>query len=159
MSKIGFYREWLTFTLRYRYTEGGQQQTGHLPFVYVRGNVQPWKSGLSISVEEIGSFFTGYKVAYVKTVPVWDLDLLPPGASITGTPLFFHKGNWYETIGLQDWTTQAKNPKHTKYLAFRQTGSGAIVLPEPVPVAELVDAFERVVSKLHQITPTITEVL
>lgn len=158
MSIAAFYRNWLPFTKRYTYYDEGLAAQGFLPCVFVKGNVQPWKQGLITDLTQVGIIYKDYKTIYVKNEPVFDMSGLPAGATLEENPIVFWDGKWFDVQGNQDWTTAGRAPKHYKYLAIRRTiGPGDDPIPEPTPLPELVNAFELIVSELHQLTPIVIE--
>lgn len=158
MSIAAFYRNWFPFTQRYTYFDEGDVVEGFLPFVYVKGNVQPWKQGLITDITEVGTVYKDYKTLYLKKEPVFDFSGVPVGATLEENPIVYIDGNWFNVNGNQDWTTPGRAPKHHKYLCIRRTiGPGDNPLPTPTPLPELVDSFERIVSELHQLTPIVIQ--
>lgn len=156
MSIAALYRNWLPFTQRYTYFDGGESVEGFLPLVYIKGNVQPWKQGLLGSLTEVGTIYKDYKTLYIKKEPVFDFSGVPVGATLDENPIVYWDGKWFNVQGNQDWTTAGRAPKHFKYLAIRRTvGPGDDPIPDPTPLPELVEAFELVVSELHILTPIV----
>ena len=158
MSIAAFYRNWLPFTQRYSYYKEGDPAVGFLPYVFVKGNVQPWKQGLVSDLTQVGIIYRDYKTIYVKNKPEFDLSGLPPDAVLEENPIVFWDGYWFNVQGNQDWTTAGRAPKHYKYLAIRRTiGPGDEPIPEPTPIPELVSSFELIVSELNLLTPIVIE--
>lgn len=158
MSIAAFYRNWFPFTQRYTYFDEGEAAEGFLPFVYVKGNEQPWKSGLISDLTEIGTIYKDYRTLYVKQAPTFDYSSVPVDAVLEENPIVYVGGSWFNVQGAQDWTKAGRAPKHYKYLCIRRTISpGEDPIPEPIPLPELVDSFELIVSELHLLTPIVIE--
>jgi hypothetical protein len=158
MSIAAFYRNWFPFTQRYTYFDEGDLVEGFLPLVYVKGNIQPWKQGLIGTLTETGVIYKDYKSLYLKNFPVFDTSGVPVGATLDENPVVYWDGKWFDVNGNQDWTSPGRAPKHHKLLCIRRpVGPGDDPIPDPTPIPELVDAFELIVSELHQLTPLVIQ--
>lgn len=156
MSIKQFYRTNVAFVELYSYWEDGESINSYTNPVWTKGNLQPFKQGNMVgTTDDYLTVFTDWKVLYVKTRPVTDKTGVPPQA-VYGATYFFYNGDWYIFTADQDWTTAGRGVKHWKILAFT---ADAITddLPEPIPIADLVENFESVVSELNQTIPLITK--
>lgn len=160
MSIAAFYRTFVPFVRAYSYFDNdtGNNVDVETPPTWVKVNLQPFKQGIQLDVTQTGNIYKNWKTAYARTIPVYDLENIPPQATLNGE-YFFYNGQWFAVTADQDWTTAGRAPKHYKYLAIAQTGQGSIQWPEPVPFGQLVENFEAVIRELHQLTPLVIEEL
>lgn len=159
MSKKALYRQNVAFTQAYSYIKDGEPVTVFVPIVWTKGNLQPFKQGIITNISDVGTIFKDWRVLYTKTHPVFDTTNIPTDAD-AGITYFYYDGVWYSVNGEQDWSIQARNVKHFKWLAVHvQNASLPPALVEPVPYSRLVESFEKVVSELDQVNDTIHNVI
>lgn len=156
MSIKQFYRTNVAFVELYTIYVDGEPVNTYTPPVWTKGNLQPFKQGTMVgTTAEYLTVFTDWKTLYVKNKPETDRTGVPPTAQFGGT-YFYYDGQWYSFTAEQNWTTAGRGVKHWKVLAFTAKDIGDEILP-PVPIADLVENFESVVSELNQSIPLITK--
>ena len=156
MSIAAFYRTYVPFVESYAYYESGREVESQTPPTWVKVNVQPYKQGLQLDLEQTGIIFSNWKTVYARSIPVFDRENIPQNATLTGTYAYI-QGRWFAVTATQDWTTPGRAPKHYKYLAVASTGQGAITWPEPIPLGTLVEDFEKAVREIQQTSAVLTE--
>lgn len=158
MSIAAFYRNYIPFVQQWSYFDFGETVTAQTPPTWVKSNIQPFKQGLMFNLTEVGTVYNDWKTIYTRVIPVFDLEGIPPTATLNGTYAYYN-GRWYAVTATQDWTTPGRAPKHYKYLAVASTGQGAITWPEPVPLGTLVENFEAAVRELQQTSIVFTQLI
>lgn len=168
MSIAAFYRNWVPFVTTYGYyVDGDFQEFLTEPF-FVKGNIQPFKQGTLFSLADYGTSYKNYRTLYLRDLPAYGD--LPPQATqvktyawIEGNSQVGQQRGWYVVIASKDYTKAGRAPKHFEfdalYTATDQPGGDVNPLGEPVPMPDIVDAFEAVVRELHQLTPIVIEEL
>ena len=156
MSIAAFYRTYIPFVQNWSYYNRGEPVNVQTPPTWVKVNIQPFKQGLVFNVADVGTIYSDWKTIYARNIPEFDLEGIPPTASLLGTYVYYN-GRWFSVTATQDWTTPGRAPKHYKYLAVASTGQGAISWPEPIPLATLVENFEAAVRELQQTSIVLTQ--
>ena len=126
---------------------------------WTKGNLQPYKQGVTQSINEAGIQFTDWRVLYIKTIPVIDYSTKPSDLIQKGKTYFYYEGGWYDVQGEQDWTMQARGVKHYKLLAVKSKMPPANLVGELTPTANLVEDLEYAVNELTQVNNTVKEVI
>lgn len=156
MSMKQFYRTNVAFVEMYTQWIDGRTVNSYTPPVWTKGNLQPFKQGtVTGTTTDFLTVFTDWKILYVKNKPEIDSSAIPPDATLGGT-YFYYDGEWYAFTAQQNWTTAGRGVKHWKVLAFNSKEIGEDI-QDPVPIADLVENFESVVSELNQTIPLINK--
>lgn len=157
MSIAALYRNWIPFARGFTYFDPvTMDEVTEYVIVHVKGNIQPFKAGLTIDLQEHITDFQDLRVVYTKN----DIKRLWDGVTI-GQPSeydFFYDvevGQWFRVEGIENWRRPGRNPKHHKYTG-RYSNLTTQAIGEPTPMPELVDKFEAVVAELHNLIPVIT---
>lgn len=165
MSIAAFYRDWVPFVTSYGYYVDGRFETFVTQPYFVKGNIQPFKTGTMFSLSEFASSYKNYRTLYLRQPPVY-ADLPPQAtqvqtfAYITGNTQVGEVQGWYLIIASKDYTRAGRAPKHYEYSALYSGGTpGDDPIPPPVLMPDLVDAFEAVIRELHELTPIVIEEL
>lgn len=155
MSIKQFYRSNIAFVQMYSMWVDGEAVNTYTKPVWYKGNVQPYKDGNMVTLEEALTRFQQWRVLYTKFKPEIDTTDVPTDAQY-GATYFYFEGNWYKYQAEQDWTTAGRGVKHWKVLALTSKEINREVdVDPPVPVADLVENFEAIVSELNQTIPLI----
>lgn len=168
MSIAAFYRTWIPFVTTYGMYVGGNFVTFTTSPYFVKGNIQPFKQGTMFTLADYGSSYKNYRTMFLRKLPIFED--LPEGAQqvktyawITGDTQIGQQQGWYVVIASKDYTKAGRAPKHYEfdalYTSTDQPGPEGSPLGEPVPMPELVDAFEAVIRELHELTPIVIEEL
>lgn len=164
MSIAAFYRSWLPFVVSYgTYVEGSWVTVTSSPF-FVKGNIQPFKSGTMLTLAEAGVAYKNNRTIYLRNLPV--LPNLPPDAQavkayvwIDGNTVLGESKGWFVVTTSKDYTKAGRAVKHYEMTGLYSASDQPEGIGEPTPLPELVDEFEAIVSELHILTPLILEVL
>lgn len=168
MSIAAFYRTWIPFVTTYgMYVDGSFVTFTTSPY-FVKGNIQPFKQGTMFTLADYGSSYKNYRTMFLRKLPIFED--LPEGAQqvktyawIIGESQIGQVQGWYVVIASKDYTKAGRAPKHYEfdalYTSTDQPGPEGSPLGEPVPMPELVDAFEAVIRELHELTPIVIEEL
>ena len=159
MSTKAFYRTNVAIVATYSGWVDGENETWVSPITWTKGNLQPYKQGVTQSISEAGVQFTDWRVLYIKSIPVIDYSTKPIDLIQKGKTYFYYEGSWYDVQGNQDWTTQAKGVKHYKLLAIKSKQLLANLVGELTPTATLVENLEYAVNELAQVNNTVKEVI
>lgn len=157
------YRTWIPVSARFSTFRGSREEIWFSPFVWIKGNIQPWKKGEGIVLETEGIMrLTDYQVIYTKKEPVYDLTDRPAPDEgkewgQTGTFTYFDNA-WWAVLMSQDWTRGGRAIKHYKWFASRQEGQDIPEIDTPIPFGELVDNFDNVVRELKQNIPVLQSI-
>jgi hypothetical protein len=164
MSIAAFYRNWLPFVITYGTFVEGDFVTVVTPPVFVKGNIQPFKSGTLLTLSEVGIAFKNYRTLYLRNLP--PMPELPEGAStvkayvwLEGNTIIGAPKGWYVVTSSKDYTLAGRAPKHYEMTALFSASDQPPDTGEPTPLPSLVDEFESIVSELHILTPIVLEVL
>jgi len=158
MGIKAFYRNWVGVVGKYTYTQANRTEEVFTDIKYYKGNIQPWKEGMGQFNSGGGGFvFEDFNLLYTKSdVTFEEPDGIPPTATnITFFQWwFFHNGKWYFVKGDEDWSYAGRQPKHHKYYGQYLSGQEDIIddVGVPIPLGELVDQFQNVVSELNQVS-------
>lgn len=157
MSIAAFYRNWIPFARAFTYFDPEtMDEVTEYHIVHVKGNIQPFKGGLTIDIQQHITDMQAYRVVYTKKSirNLWDdITIGQPGEYA-----FFYdveEGQWFRVEGKENWKRPGRNPKHHKYTG-RYSEQTTIAIGEPTPMPELVDKFEAVVAELHNLIPVLT---
>lgn len=156
MSRKGLYRTDVAFIDTYTGFSDGETVTFTTIPIWVKGNLQPWKQGITNTLGSAGVIFSDWRVLYIKDYPVIETTGIPSDAT-KNKSYFFYEGQWYGITANQDWTIQAKGVKHYKLLAEKVNAPEGVTTP--TPFNSLVEDFERAIAELDQTTTLINEVL
>ena len=171
MSIAAFYRTWIPFVTTYTYNSEGSPVFVTTEPYFIKGNIQPFKQGTMFTLADYGSSYKNYRTMFLRKLPILTRpEGLPPSAVaqktyawITGNTQIGQQQGWYVVIASKDYTKAGRAPKHYEfdalYTATDQPGPEGSPLGEPVPMPELVDAFEAVIRELHELTPIVIEEL
>ena len=165
MSIAAFYRNWVPFVTRYGYYSGGDFISVITQPYFIKGNIQPFKQGTMFTLDQFATSYKNYRTLYLRNAP--DFPDLPPEATqvetfayIEGNTQVGSAAGWYTVIASKDYTQAGRAPKHYQYdCLFVTTTPGETPIPPPVPMPDLVDAFEAVIRELHELTPIVIEEL
>jgi hypothetical protein len=153
-----FYRNWVGVVGRFSYRELGDLKEAFTEVEFVRGNLQPWKDSVGALNSSSGVFiFEDYFLLYTrKKLEFEQPESIPEdaeGVTFDGW-WFFYDNKWYNVLGDEDWSQAGRNPKHQKYYGKYASGNADIIegVGVPIPLAELVDNFELIVSELEQVS-------
>ena len=163
MSIAAFYRSWLPFVVSYgTYVEGVFVTVTSAPF-FVKGNIQPFKSGTMLTLEEAGIAYKNRRTIYLRNLP--ELPTLPPNAQavktyvwIDGNTVLGEAKGWFVVTTSKDYTKAGRAIKHYEMTGLYTATDQPRGIGEPTPLPELVDEFELIVSELHILTPFVLEV-
>lgn len=157
MSIAAMYRNWIPFARAFSYYDPDTMDlVTEYHIVHVKGNIQPFKSGLTIDIQQHITDLQSYRVVRTKKpiTNLWDdVTIGEPGEYD-----YFYDvevGRWFRVEGIENWRRPGRNPKHHKYIG-RYTEQITDDIGEPTPMPELVDKFEAVVAELHNLIPAIT---
>lgn len=150
------YRTNVAFTQAYQIIISGEPTQVYTPVVWYKGNVQPYKQGITGSLTDAGTVFKDWRSLYTKVFPEADTSQIPPDAQIGELYVYFD-GSWYSAQAVQNWSIQARGVQHFKYLLVR-AAAGAQPPFTPVPFAGLVSQFEAATRELEQTAPLVEQV-
>lgn len=164
MSIAAFYRSWLPFVVSYgTYIEGVWTEVTSPPF-FVKGNIQPFKSGAMLTLAEAGIAYKNNRTLYLRKLP--ELPTLPLDADavktyvwIDGNTLLGEAKGWFVVTTSKDYTKANRAVKHYEMTALYASDDQPDGVGEPTPLPELVDEFELIVNELHILTPLVLEVI
>lgn len=158
MSKKGLYRTDVAYMENYSSWDDGAAITIYSEPTWIKGNVQPWRQGITNELIDAGFRFKDWRVLYTKGKPTvtYPQGEPIPSDAIMGVTNIYYEGAWYNVVSEQDWSTQAKGVKHYELILERLDAPPEGV-PDPVPVNNLVRDFERAVQELNQTTIIVEE--
>lgn len=148
MSKKGLYRNHVAFvTVGSEWVDGESVPTMS-NVVWTKGNLQPYKQGITVVTTSAGDRYSDWRTLYVKNMP----KLVGHGGEYepVGIKYFVYDNTWYKITSEQDWTLQAKGVKHYKIIAQKTTKPDGVALPQPI--GRLAQEFETVITELKQTT-------
>lgn len=164
MSIAAFYRSWLPFVVSYGTYVEGEFTTVTSPPFFVKGNIQPFKSGAMLTLEEAGIAYKNNRTIYLRNLP--ELPTLPPDAQsvktyvwIDGNTLIGEAKGWFVVTTSKDYTKAGRAIKHYEMTGLYSAKDQPQGIGEPTPLPGLVDEFELIVSELHILTPLLLEVI
>ena len=151
MSKKGLYRTDVAYMENYSGYTDGEAVTTYSEPTWIKGNIQPWKQGITNVLIDVGFRFKDWRVLYTKGKPTVTFTQPIPSDARKGVTNVYYDGAWYNVVSEQDWSTQAKGVKHYE-LILERLDSPPEGVPNPVPVNNLVRDFERAIQELNQTT-------
>lgn len=164
MSIAAFYRSWLPFVVSYGTYVAGEFVTVTSPPFFVKGNIQPFKSGTMLTLAEAGVAYKNNRTIYLRNLPV--LPSIPADAQavkayvwIDGNTVLGESKGWFVVTTSKDYTKAGRAVKHYEMTGLYTATDQPEGIGEPTPLPELVDEFESIVSELHILTPILIEVL
>lgn len=148
MSRKGLYRTHVAFVVEQGEFIDGGKNSDTPNIVWTKGNLQPYKQGVTSVLEPSGNIFRDWRILYVKKLP----QLVGSGGeySVSQVKYFVYNNKWYKITSEQDWTMQGRGAKHYKIIAQKTTPPDGIKLPQPV--GKLAQDFETAVAELKQST-------
>lgn len=148
MSRKALYREHVAFVAIDAVWIDGESVTTMSNVVWTKGNLQPYKQGITVVTTVAGDEYKDLRTLYVKDLP----KLVGAGGEYapTATIYFVYNNAWYKVMSEQDWTNQAKGVKHYKITAQKTTKPDGVILPEPV--GKITQKFEIAIEELKQAT-------
>ena len=156
MSKKGLYRTDVAYMENYNSWDDGEAVTIYSEPTWIKGNIQPWRQGITNELIDAGFRFKDWRVLYTRGKPIATYTQPIPSDAIKGVTNVYYEGAWYNVVSEQDWSTQAKGVKHYE-LILERLDSPPSGVPNPVPVNNLVRDFERAVQELKQTTIIVEE--
>lgn len=156
MSKKGLYRTDVAYMENYNSWDDGEAVVIYSEPTWIKGNIQPWRQGITNELIDAGFRFKDWRVLYTKGKPTATYTLPVPSDARKGVTNVYYEGAWYNVVSEQDWSTQAKGVKHYELILERLDAPPSGV-PNPVPVNNLVRDFERAVQELNQTTIIVEE--
>lgn len=148
MSRKSLYRTHVAFVvIQGEFVDGGDDPY-KANIVWTKGNLQPYKQGVTTTLEPSGNVFKDWRILYVKKIP----ELVGAGGeySVPQVMYFVYDNKWYKITSEQDWTLQGRGAKHYKIIAQKTGKPEGISLPQPV--GKLAQNFETAVAELKQST-------
>lgn len=156
MSKKALYRIDVAFMQAYSIYSDGESVTSYTDVVWTKGNIQPYKQGLTVESVDAGYRYNDWRVLYIREMPEFDLSNLLPNTEPSRVYVYY-EGNWYYIQSDQDWSTQARGVKHRKLLIEKTQPPEGVATP--TPFNNLVEDFENAINELEQASTLINEVL
>ena len=114
--------------------------------VWTKGNIQPFKLGLSITDTDAGVRFKDWRTLYLKDMPL-------AAGSFQSISYFVYNNVWYRIESEQDWSIQARGVKHYKIIGQMTAKPDGITTP--VPLGKITQDFENAINELSQATKLI----
>ena len=151
MSRKALYREHVAFVVIGTSWQDGESVPTMSNVVWTKGNLQPYKQGITVATTEAGDRYKDWRTLYVKDLP----KVVGEGGeySVESTTYFVYNNAWYKVISKQDWSNQARGVKHYKITAIKTPKPDGVTLPEPV--GKLTQNFEIAIEELKQATKLI----
>lgn len=148
MSRKSLYRTHVAFVVEQGEFVDGGDDPYKANIVWAKGNLQPYKQGITTSLEPEGNVFKDWRILYVKKIP----ELVGAGGEyeVLRVKYFVYDNKWYKITSEQDWTLQGRGAKHYKIIAQKTGKPEGIKLPQPV--GKLAQNFETAVAELKQST-------
>lgn len=112
--------------------------------VWTKGNLQPYKQGISIELTEAGYRYNDWRILYLKDMPVFSVEDAPQ------LSYFVVNEEWYLIQSKQNWTTQAKGAKHYKLIGQKTPKPDFVNMT--MTIGELAQDFENAINELDQAT-------
>jgi len=148
MSRKGLFRTHVAFVAIGAVFVDGESVPTMSNVVWTKGNLQPFKQGITIVTTEVGDRFKDWRTLYVKKMPeiVGSNDEYAPPV-IT---YFVYNNSWYKISSEQDWTIQGRGVKHYKIIAQKSVKPDGVELPQAI--GEIAQDFEIAIAELNQTT-------
>lgn len=166
MSITQLYRQGIALSLQFETYSYGNPVKKATPVVWYKGNVQPYKMGNTIGINDNESFLSiqKYRSVYLSGFDYDDIDYssIPEGASpsIRENALIFlyFNNNWHQVLTFADYRNSGRGVKHVKFTVVGGYGltprypDESFIGNPPTPILDLVDRFNNEVNELQQMT-------
>lgn len=113
--------------------------------VWTKGNLQPYKQGISMELADAGYRYNDWRILYLKDMPVYSIE-----EELSQLGYFVVDGEWYLIQSKQNWATQAKGAKHYKLIGQKTAKSDLVNMT--MTIGELAQDFENAINELDQAT-------
>lgn len=148
MSRKGLYRTHVAFVAIGGVYEDGEVVPTMSNIVWTKGNLQPYKQGITSVTTSAGDVFKDWRTLYVKKKP--ELVGANDEYAIPVITYFVYNNTWYKISSEQDWTIQGRGAKHYKIIAQKSTKPDGVELPQPI--GRIAQDFEIAIAELKQST-------
>ena len=151
MSRKALYRQHVAFVVIGASWQDGESVPTMSNVVWTKGNLQPYKQGITVVTTEAGDRYKDWRTLYVKDLP----KLVGEGGEyfVEPTTYFVYNNTWYKVISKQDWSNQARGVKHYEITAIKTPKPDGVTLPKPI--GKTTQNFEIAIEELKQATKLI----